>query len=72
MHLGWIAFLSNALLVVLVWWSGHIALALALAALWTGGQIWFWGRTARRQGERLSQLDTATPGDPARLEAFHP
>ena len=72
MHLGWIVFLSNALLVVLVWWSGHIALALALAALWTGGQIWFWGRTARRQGERLRQLDQATPGDSAWLEAFHP
>ena len=72
MHLGWIVLLSNALLVVLVWWSGHIALALALAALWTGGQIWFWGRTARRQGERLQQLDKETPGDSAWLEAFHP
>lgn len=72
MHLGWIAFLSNALLVVLVWWSGHIALALVLAALWAGGQVWFWGRTARRQGERLRQFDEATPGDSAWLEAFHP
>lgn len=72
MHLGWIVFLSNALLVVLVWWSGHIALALLLAAFWTGGQIWFWGRTARRQGEQLRQLDKATPGDSAWLEAFHP
>ena len=72
MYLGWIALLGNALLVVLVWWSGHIALALMLAALWTGGQIWFWGRTARRQGERLRQLDKATPADSAWLEAFHP
>ena len=72
MHLGWILLLSNALLVVLVWWSGYIALALALAALWTGGQIWFWGRTARRQGEQLRQLDKATPSDSAWLEAFHP
>ena len=72
MYLGWIALLGNALLVVLVWWSGHIAIALALAVLWTGGQIWFWGRTARRQGERLRQLDKATPGDSAWLEAFHP
>lgn len=72
MPLGWIVFLSNALLVVLVWWSGHIALALVLAALWTGGQIWFWSRTARRQGERLRQLDEATPSDSAWLEAFHP
>jgi len=71
-YLGWIALLGNALLVVLVWWSGHIALALMLAALWTGGQIWFWGRTARRQGERLRQLDKATPADSAWLEAFHP
>ena len=72
MYLGWIALLGNALLVVLVWWSGHIAIALMLAALWTGGQIWFWGRTARRQGERLRQLDKATSDDSAWLEAFHP
>ena len=72
MRLGWILLLSNALLVVLVWWSGHIALALALAALWAGGQVWFWGRTARRQGERLHQLDEATPDDPTWVEAFHP
>ena len=72
MYPGWILLLSNALLVVLVWWSGHIALALALAALWAGGQIWFWSRTARRQGERLRQLDEAAPDDPAWVEAFHP
>ena len=72
MSLGWILLLSNALLVVLVWWSGYIVLALALAALWTGGQIWFWSRTARRQGEQLRQLDKAAPGDSAWLEAFHP
>ena len=72
MRLGWILFLSNALLAVLVWWSDHIALALVLAALWTGGQIWFWSRTARRQGERLRQLDEAAPGDPVWVEAFHP
>ena len=72
MHLGWILFLSNALLAVLVWWSGHIALALVLAALWAGGQIWFWSRTARWQGERLRQLDEAAPGDPVWVEAFHP
>ncbi len=64
--------LGNALLVSLVWWSGHIALALLLAALWTGGQIWFWGRTARRQGERLRQLDETAPDDSTWLEAFHP
>ena len=72
MRLGWILLLSNALLVVLVWWSGHIALALALAALWAGGQVWFWGRTARRQGERLRQLDETAPDDPTWVEAFHP
>ncbi len=72
MYPGWILLLSNALLVVLVWWSGYIAIALMLAALWTGGQIWFWGRTARQQGERLRQLDEAAPDDPAWLEAFHP
>ena len=72
MPLGWILLLSNALLVVLVWWSGHIALALVLAALWSGGQIWFWGRTARRQGERLRQIDEAAPDDPTWVEAFHP
>lgn len=72
MRLGWVLLLSNALLVVLVWWSGHIALALALAALWSGGQIWFWGRTARRQGERLRQLDEAPPDDPTWVETFHP
>ena len=72
MYPGWILLLSNALLVVLVWWSGYIVLALVLAALWSGGQIWFWGRTARRQGERLRQLDKAAPGDSAWLEAFHP
>ena len=72
MRLGWILLLSNALLVVLVWWSGHIALALALAALWAGGQVWFWGRTARRQGERLRQLDEAAPDDQTWVEAFHP
>ena len=72
MRFGWILLLSNALLVVLVWWSGHIALALVLAALWAGGQVWFWGRTARRQGERLRQLDEAAPDDPAWVEAFHP
>lgn len=67
MRLGWLLLLSNALLAALVWWSANLALALALAALWTGGQIWFWNRTARRQGERLRQLD-----DPAWVEAFHP
>ena len=72
MHLGWILLLSNALLVVLVWWSGHIALALALAALWAGGQVWFWGRTARRQGEQLRQFDKAAPDDSTWVEAFHP
>ena len=72
MYPGWILLLSNALLVVLVWWSGHIALALVLAALWSGGQIWFWGRTARRQGEQLRQLDEAAPDDPTWVEAFHP
>ena len=72
MYPGWILLLSNALLVVLVWWSGYIAIALVLAALWAGGQIWFWSRTARRQGERLRQLDKATPADSAWLEAFHP
>ena len=72
MPLGWILLLSNALLVVLVWWSGHIALALVLAALWSGGQIWFWGRTARQQGERLRQLDKAPPDDPTWVEGFHP
>ena len=72
MRLGWLLLLSNALLAALVWWSGHIALALALAALWTGGQVWFWSRTARRQGERLGQLDEVAPDDPAWGEAFHP
>lgn len=72
MRLGWILLLSNALLAALVWWSANIALSLALAALWAGGQIWFWGRVARRQGERLRQLDEAAFDDPAWVEAFHP
>ena len=72
MRLGWMLLVSNALLAALVWWSGHLALALALAALWAGAQIWFWGRAARRQGAQLRQLDAAALGDPARLEAFHP
>ena len=72
MRLGWLLLLGNALLAALVWWSGHIALALVLAALWTGGQIWFWSRTARRQGERLQQLDEAASDDLTWVEAFHP
>ena len=71
-RLGWMLLLSNALLAALVWWSGHIALALALAALWAGGQVWFWNRAARRQGERLRELDGVDRGDPAWVEAFHP
>ena len=70
MRLGWMLLLSNAFLAVLVWWSAHIALALVLAALWAGGQVWFWGRAARRQGERLRQLDQAALDDPAWV--FHP
>ncbi len=72
MRLGWSLLLGNALLAACVWWSGHIVLALVLAALWTGGQVWFWSRTARRQGAWLRQLDEATLGDSAWLEAFHP
>ncbi len=72
MRLGWMLLLSNALLVVLVWWSGHIALALVLAAFWTSVQIWLWSRAARRQGEQLRQRDEAVLGNPAWLETFHP
>lgn len=72
MRLGWILFLSNALLAALVCWSANLALALGLTALWTGGQIWLWGRAARRQGARLRQLNAAALGDSAWGEGFHP
>ncbi len=72
MRFGWLLLVSNVLLAVLVWWSTNIALALVLAALWTGGQIWLWNRAARQQGERLRQLDEAALGDRAWGEAFHP
>ncbi len=71
MRLGWIWLLSNALLAVLVWWSANIALALVLAALWTGGQVGLWRRAARQQGERLRQLDEAALGDSSWLATFH-
>ena len=72
MRFGWILLLSNALLAALVWWGANVALALVLAALWTGVQIWLWGRAARRQGERLRQLDEAALGNSAWVEVFHP
>ena len=72
MPLGWPLLLGNALLAALVWWSGHLALALGWAALWTGLQLWLWGRAARRQAMCLRQLEEAAPDDPAWAEAFHP
>ncbi len=71
MRLGWAWLLSNALLAVLVWWSAHIALALALAALWTAGQVWWWRRAARQQGVQLRQRAEAALGDPTWLAPFH-